>query len=153
MICQSLVIHLSLHATYFTLLRIMSESSRPSGTILVVEDNDFIRMQLLKFLSEEGYSVIEARSGKQALDLYGSHITAIVSDVRMEPMGGFELLRKIQAGGSKTPAILVTSDQDPDMLSEATKLGISGVLMKPVQKARLIQMVNRAITTAQRASK
>ena len=108
-------------------------------------------MQLLKFLSEEGYSVVEAHSGKQALDLYGSHITAIVSDVRMEPMGGFELLRKIRAGGSKTPCVLVTADQDPDMLSEASKLGVSGVLMKPVQKARLTQMVNRAITTAQRA--
>ncbi len=131
----------------------MSESSRPTGTILVVEDNDFIRMQLLKFLSEEGYSVIEARSGKQALDLYAPHVTAIVSDVRMEPIGGFELIRKIRAGGSKTPTILVTSDQDPDMLSEATKLGVVGILMKPVQKARLIQMVSRAITTAQRASK
>lgn len=130
----------------------MSESSRPTGTILVVEDNDFIRMQLLKFLSEDGYSVIEARSGKQALDLYGKHITAIVSDVRMEPMGGFELLRKIQAGGSKTPAIMVTSDQDPDMLSESIKLGVIGVLMKPVEKARLSQMVHRAIITAQRAS-
>ncbi len=131
----------------------MSESSRPSGTILIVEDNDFIRMQLLKFLSEEGYSVVEARSGKQALDLFGKHITAIVSDVRMEPMGGFELLRKIQAVGSKVPSVLVTSDQDPDMLSEATKLGVAGVLMKPVEKARLIHMVNRAITTSQRAGK
>lgn len=131
----------------------MSESSRPTGTILVVEDNDFIRMQFLKFLSEEGYSVVEARSGLQALDLYGKHISAIVSDVRMEPMNGFELLRKIQASGSKPPSILVTSDQDPDMLSEATKLGVIGVLMKPVEKARLIQMVHRAIATAQRANK
>lgn len=141
---------LSIALTSFK-LNFMNESSRPSGTILVVEDNDFIRMQLMKFLSEEGFSVVEARTGKQALDLYGSHITAIVSDVRMEPVGGFELLRKIQAGGSKTPAVMVTGDQDPDMLSEATKLGVIGVLMKPVQKARLIQMVQRAIQTAERS--
>lgn len=127
--------------------------SRPSATLLIVEDNDFIRMQLMKFLSEDGYSVIEARSGDQALQLHGPHVTVIVSDVRMEPMGGFELIRRLRANGDKTPVILVTGDQDPEMLSEATKLGVSGVLMKPVQKARLLEMVHRAVATLQRTQK
>ena len=127
--------------------------SRPSGTLLIVEDNDFIRMQLLKFLSEDGYSVIEARSGDQALQLHGPHVSVIVSDVRMEPMGGFELIRRLRANGDKTPVILVTGDQDPEMLSEATKLGVAGVLMKPVQKARLLEMVHRAVATLQRTQK
>jgi len=131
----------------------MSDLSKPSGTILVVEDNDFVRMQLLKFLAEDGYSVVEARSGKQALELFGNHITVIVSDVRMEPMGGFELIRKLRAQSEKTPVILVTADQEPDMLSDATKLGVTGVLMKPVQKARLLEMVHRAIINLERAKK
>ena len=131
----------------------MDDVSKPSGTILVVEDNDFVRMQLLKFLAEDGYSVIEARSGKQALELYGSHITILVSDVRMEPVSGFELVRKLRAQGEKIPVVLVTGDQDPEMLSEATRLGVTGVLMKPVQKARLLEMVHRAIINLERAKK
>lgn len=131
----------------------MNNVSKPSGTILVVEDNDFVRMQLMKFLAEDGYSVIEAHSGKQALELYGSHITVLVSDVRMEPVSGFELLRKLRAQGERIPAILVTADQDLEMLSEATRLGVTGVLMKPVQKARLLEMVHRAIMNLERAKK
>ncbi len=131
----------------------MEENAKPSGTVLVVEDNDFVRMQLLKFLAEDGYSVIEARSGKQALELFGPHITILVTDVRMEPVSGFELVRKLRAQGEKTPVVFVTADHDPDMLGEATKLGITGVLMKPVQKARLLEMVHGAIVNLERAKK
>jgi CheY-like chemotaxis protein len=120
---------------------------------MVVEDNDFVRMQLIKFLAEDGYSVIEARSGEQALQLFGQHITALVADVRMEPISGFELIRRLRVEGDKTPIVLVTGDQDPEMLSEATRLGVAGVLMKPVQKVRLLEMVHRAILTAQRTKK
>ena len=42
---------------------------------------------------------------------------------------------------------------DPEMLGEATKLGVAGVLMKPVQKARLLEMVHRAVATLQRTQK
>lgn len=118
---------------------------------MVVEDNDFVRMQLLKFLSEAGYSVIEARAGDQALQLHGKHVTCIVADVRMEPVSGFEMIRRMRVDGDKTPVILVTGDQDPEMLSEATRLGVAGVLMKPVQKVRLLEMVHRAIATTNRA--
>ncbi len=131
----------------------MDTQNRPSGTVMVVEDNDFVRMQLMKFLSEAGYSVVEARSGEQALSLFGKHVTVLVADVRMEPMNGFELIKRLKVEGDKTPVVLVTGDQDPEMLSEATRLGVLGVLMKPVQKARLLEMVTRAIATVQRTQK
>lgn len=131
----------------------MDTATRPNGTVMVVEDNDFVRMQLMKFLSEDGYSVIEARSGEQALQLFGPHITALVADVRMEPISGFELIRRLKVEGDKTPVVLVTGDQDPEMLGEATRLGVVGVLMKPVQKVRLLEMVHRAIATVQRTQK
>ncbi len=86
-------------------------------------------------MSEDGYSVIEARSGDQALALHGPHVTAIVSDVRMEPMSGFELIKRLRANGDKTPVILVTGDNDPEMLGEATRLGVVGVLMKTRTKS------------------
>lgn len=115
--------------------------------ILVVEDNDFVRMQIVQFLKQESYEVAEATDGREALaDISenGGYSLAIV-DVRMEPIDGFEFLRSLRGAEIKTPVILVTGDQNPDLLSEANKWGVAAVLMKPVQKDRLIQTIARTL--------
>jgi CheY-like chemotaxis protein len=115
------------------------------GTILVAEDNDFVRLQIVTFLKAEGYAVVEATDGNAAIDAMGDDITLAVVDVRMEPMGGFEFISMIRADGMKTPVILVTGDQDSNLLERAGKSGVSVVLMKPVQKERLVASVARLI--------
>lgn len=120
--------------------------------LLVAEDNDFVRMQLVKFLQDEGYHVHEAAEGSTALGIIKEiKITVALVDVRMEPMDGFEFIKAIRGQGIQTPVILVTGDQNPDLLSEASRWHVSAVLMKPVQKDRLIKMVSRAIQQQSRA--
>lgn len=121
------------------------------GRVLVVEDNDFVRMQIVRFLTDEGYEVIETADGTQALIRIGKDIDLAVVDVRMEPMGGFEFIRAIRGNDIKTPVILVTGDQNPDLLSEAGKWGVGSVLMKPVQKDRLLKVVAKTIELKNRA--
>lgn len=113
--------------------------------ILVVEDNDFVRMQICKFLTDDGYETVEATDGSQAFGLIKDSISLAIVDVRMEPVDGFEFVRKIRSDDIKTPVFLVTGDDNPDLLSEASKLGIGAVLKKPVQKERLIKMVSRIL--------
>lgn len=116
-------------------------------TILVAEDNDFVRMQLVRFLQEGNYEVIEAKDGESALALLKVQPTdALVLDVRMDPMDGFELIKNMETQNMAIPTILVTGDNNPDMLSEASRWHVSAVLMKPVQKDRLLQMVSRALS-------
>src|SRR5882724_5226798 len=107
-------------------------------TILVVEDNDFVRMQIVSFLKGEGHVTIEAHEGNAALDAMSKDIALAVVDVRMTPMGGFEFITLIRAEGYKTPVILVTGDEDPGLLERAGKTGVAMVLLKPVQKERLV---------------
>ena len=114
-------------------------------TILVVEDNDFVRMQIVAFLQSAGYKTIEATDGNKALDVMSKDVDLAVVDVRMEPMGGFEFISMAQIEGFKIPVVLVTGDQDSTMLERAGKLGVATVLMKPVQKERLVSMVGRLI--------
>lgn len=114
-------------------------------TILVAEDNDFVRMQIVAFLKAAGYATLEATDGNGALDMMNKDISLAVVDVRMEPMGGFDFISMIQAEGYKTPVVLVTGDQDSALLERAGKLGVATVLMKPVQKDRLVSMVGRLI--------
>jgi len=73
-----------------------------------------------------------------------AHSLAIV-DVRMAPIDGFEFLRVLRGSGNNTPVILVTGDSNPDLLSEANKFGVAAVMMKPVQRDRLIQTIARTL--------
>jgi len=123
-----------------------------SPKILVVEDNDFVRMQVIQFLTPENYDIVESSDGGDALKKIDSSFDVAIVDVRMEPIDGFEFVRALRGQDLKTAVILVTGDQNPDLLSEAGKWGVVAVLMKPVQRDRLIQTVQRALqASAKRA--
>ncbi len=113
--------------------------------VLVVEDNDFVRMQICTFIKDAGLDTVEATDGEKALELLDSDIGLAVVDVRMEPMGGFEFISVLRAGDIKTPVILATGDDNPDLLSEASKYGVVAVLKKPVQKDRLIKIISKVL--------
>lgn len=128
----------------------MSEKTK----ILIVEDNDFVRAQVARFLLDDGHAVIEAPDALQALEKIkqDKEITLSIVDVRMEPMDGFEFLRTVRGLGLETSVVLVTGDHNPDLLNEANKWGVAAVLMKPVQKDRLVKTVQRVIQTRARTS-
>lgn len=118
--------------------------------ILVVEDNDFVRMQIVTFLKGAGYETLEASDGDTALDVINADVSLAVVDVKMEPMGGFDFISIMHDEGYKIPVVLVTGDQDSDILEKAGKLGVATILMKPVQKDRLISMVGRLLERGSR---
>jgi CheY-like chemotaxis protein len=119
----------------------------PQGEkILVIEDNDFVRMQVVSYLQEAGYNVLEAHNGAKALTMIAADIALIVLDVRMAPVDGLEFVKAVRGRNTTVPMILVTGDQNPDLLNEASKWAVSAVLMKPVERERLISMAERAIT-------
>ena len=120
--------------------------------ILVAEDNDFVRMQISKFLTDAGYEVDEFATAVEAVPAVQKGYDVAVVDVRMEPMGGFEFIKSMRSKKIETPAILVTGDQDPDLLSDASKVGVTAVLIKPVQKERLLKAVEKTIAKDMRRS-
>jgi CheY-like chemotaxis protein len=124
--------------------------------ILVVEDNDFVRMQIVRYLTETGADVIEASRGDQALDFVVQQykqrtpIALAIVDVRMEPVDGFEFIKSIRGMDMDTPVILVTGDNNPDLLEKAGTWGVSAVMIKPVQKDRLLKTVERTVEAQKR---
>ncbi len=116
------------------------------ANILVVEDNDFVRMQITRYLGHfEEFEIVDTARGDDALEMCGKNTAAAIVDVRMEPIDGFEFIRSLQGLELKIPVILVTGDQNPDLLGEANKWGVAAVLIKPVQKDRLIKTVERIL--------
>ncbi len=120
------------------------------GKILIVEDNNFVRMQIVQYLKSADYECIEASTAHQGLEQINDTINVAIVDVRMEPLDGFEFIQAVRARGLDTPVILVTGDQNPDVLEKSSKWNVMTVLMKPVQKDRLISMVSRTIAMAKR---
>lgn len=123
--------------------------------ILVVEDNDFVRMQIVKFLQgaeDCDFDVVEASDGQAAIEEIAKDIDLAIVDVRMEPIDGFEFIRHVRGDALDTPVILVTGDQNPDLLSEAAKWDVAAVLMKPVQRDRLIKTVIRMLQSKSRGA-
>lgn len=114
-------------------------------TVMIVEDNNFVRMQIAAFLKDDGYNVIECEGAMQAYESLGKGLSAIIADIRMEPVDGFEFVKHLKSEEITTPVIFVTGDDNPDLLSQCNKWGLFAVLMKPVQKDRLLQTVARAI--------
>ena len=127
----------------------MSDKSR----ILLIEDNDFVRMQIAKFLQDENYEVVESSDGEEGLGKFDASISLAIVDVRMEPMGGFDFVKNLRARDINTPVIFVTGDNNADLLPEAGKLNVAAVLMKPVQRDRLVMTVSRTLDHWARTSK
>ena len=116
------------------------------ATVLVAEDNDFVRMQRVKFLSDAGCEVVEATDGNQAIELMDAHsIELALVDVRMEPVDGFGFIKTIRGKNINIPVILVTGDNNPDLLEQAQTWGVGAVLIKPVQKDRLLKTAERTL--------
>lgn len=129
--------------------------SSQKNTVLVAEDNDFVRAQIAGYLKAMGHKVLQASEGTAALEHMDADpdIVLAIVDVRMEPMGGLEFVKAIRGRDIETAVILVTGDQMPDLLEQASAWGVSAVLMKPVEKNRLTLTVKKTIEASKRLSR
>lgn len=119
--------------------------------ILIVEDNDFVRMQIVRYLKDAEYATLEAKDGDEALHMMSPDIGMAIVDVRMEPMGGLDFVRALRGQNVTTPVVFVTGDENNDLLEQAAKWDVAAVLMKPVMKDRLVKTVQRVMITRTRA--
>lgn len=102
-------------------------------TILVVEDTATSRLLMRTVLESAGFHVLDASDGEEALEvLHGRPVDAIVSDVRMPRLDGFELTRRVRTtmGLSKLPILLVTSLASEQDRQEGLAVGATTYLVK-----------------------
>ncbi len=116
--------------------------------ILIVEDSP-TQAQLLKFLLEKnGYEVIAAKDGKEALTILSSHKPSLViSDIQMPIMNGFELSRRIKSNPEteEIPVILLTVMNGKDDVIEGLVSEADRFITKPYSKNYLINQVSKIL--------
>ncbi len=112
-----------------------NSASTTHGTALVVDDDATNRMVLKTFLKKEGFEIIEAENGEQAIERYQNARPDIVfMDLMMPVMDGLEATRRIKAtdSGNFTPVIFLTAMNEATTIVRCTEAGGDDFLNKPI---------------------
>jgi signal transduction histidine kinase/CheY-like chemotaxis protein len=127
------------------------QSLAPRGTVLTIDDDSAVLDLLERCLSKEGYRVVGAQSGAEGLRLAAEiRPSAITLDVVMPGMDGWQVLRSIKTNPelSNTPVVIVTMTDD---MAQGFALGAADFLVKPVDRARLLGIIERIRPSRERA--
>jgi two-component system, cell cycle sensor histidine kinase and response regulator CckA len=113
-------------------------------TLLVVDDEPMVREFAQRLLETEGYNVLEAGTGREALTLLRSRlpeIDGVLLDLSMPGMDGDTLLAELRAFAPELPVIVHSGHSLESTSERLTQWNIAGVLQKPYRAARLSEMV------------
>ena len=114
--------------------------------ILVVEDDQMIREAISEYLSEFGYTIIQAKDGKEALSKFDNDINLAILDIQIPFVNGLEVLKEIRKK-SKLPILILTAFSDEEYKIDAFTNLADGYIEKPfslpVLKARVDSLIKK----------
>lgn len=114
--------------------------TKPSPLILVVDDQEHFCWVLQKVLSEAGYPVQTARTGKEALRICGvSDVAVAIIDYRLPDMNGIQLFHQLSGASCSPVGILITSYGSSTLRAEARTAGFFAYLDKPLLHSKLFE--------------
>ena len=125
--------------------------------ILIVDDESRMRKLIRDFLEREGYQILEASDGVEAMDQFYSEkdISLIILDVMMPRMDGWQVLREIREH-SKVPIVMLTARTEEQNELKGFELGVDEYVAKPfspkILVARVGALLKRARNTAEEAA-
>ncbi len=117
------------------------------ATVLVVDDDGFVRASLEQLLQVHGYEVITASGGQEALEQIEREAPDLVlTDLRMPGVDGLEVLRRAKGRFPHMAVILLTGYSTLDSAIQAMRHGADDYLLKPCREKELIERIQAALT-------
>lgn len=117
-------------------------------SILVVDDEKNYLVVLSAFLSQEGYETLTADNAQTALEIVKStDLDLVLTDMKMSPMDGIELLKRVKEMVPDLPVIMMTAYGTVEKAVEAIQVGAFNFILKPFQNETLKQIVDKAVRT------
>ncbi len=145
-------IYLPIQKTYGSQKAIIAPQGKelPVGneTILIVDDEQPLRELGKLFLSGQGFSVLLADSGEQALEIYQKHgadVDLVIMDVSMPGMGGHKSIQELLKLDPNVKVLVASGYSKNGHLKETLAAGALGYIAKPYQRAKLLQVVREIL--------
>jgi len=116
-------------------------------SVLIADDEPITRTLVKLLLERDGYSVLEAQNGEEAVELAVRHVPSlIVMDLNMPKMDGYEAIARIRRvhGLETTPIVVVTMEDGAKVADQVLSLGADDYIMKPFEPAVLTARVKAA---------
>jgi FixJ family two-component response regulator len=114
--------------------------------IAVIDDDQSFRVALVESLSSLGYGADGYASAEDYIGLIGrKSFDCVVTDIHMPGMSGLDLMKRLAAGGSTTPVVLITARSDTNLETKAAAAGAACLLRKPFEINDLIECIEGAV--------
>ena len=128
-----------------------SQKSREPQTILLVEDEDMLRELGVTVLEGEGYKVLAARDGVEAIELFEANrddIGLVVCDLGLPRLGGRDAFLRMKESKPDVRAIVASGYLEPTLRSEILKAGVIDTIQKPYEFREMIEKIRSIIGKA-----
>jgi DNA-binding response OmpR family regulator len=121
--------------------------------VLIVEDDRDLRQLFSRVLTKNGYSVLGASNGEEALDeMENSFFDIIISDIMMPVMDGYEFVRTLRESGNNTPVLMITAKDAFDDMQAGFYSGSDDYMIKPVNVNEMVLRVGALLRRSQIAN-
>ena len=116
--------------------------------ILIVDDDEMVRMALNELLKPEGYEIDSAANGKEALEMIKENsYDLLMFDIIMPEMDGIELCKKVRGNDEwrEIPILFLTAKSREDDRNKGLEVGANLFLSKPISPEKLLQVVSETL--------
>ena len=120
------------------------------GKIMIVDDEQDVREAIKLQLTGKPFKILEAEDGAQAIatmkqEDHMTNVGLILCDIRMPNVDGVECVDYLKANAPGIPIVVITAFPDAELAASLMKKGIKEYLVKPVEKEKLIAVVDKLI--------
>jgi two-component system sensor histidine kinase/response regulator len=132
-----------------------ASANQGSGTILLVDDEEMVRMIISRMLRSKGYQVITAASGEEALQAYQEHdsqVDLVLMDLELPGMDGYQAMGDLLSADPEAKVIIASGHSASEQEAKALGLGARGYLTKPFKKGILLSTLRQVIDNRQMAA-
>lgn len=117
-----------------------TESDFSTPRVLLIDDDASVRRNISAFLSDSGFSILEAVNGSDGMSVYEAESPDLVlCDLRMPDVDGLDVIKRVTSEGSNTPVIVISGFGEMNDVVQALRLGAADYLIKPIKDLEVLE--------------
>jgi YesN/AraC family two-component response regulator len=114
--------------------------------VMVIDDDPFILQSIKKQLKEQNLNLKLINNPEEGLvEIDKKHFDLVLCDIKMEPMNGIEVIKKLRINHPDMPVIILSGYVDDQLIEKTKNIGCKKFLIKPVRKKELIDTISNEI--------